>query len=141
MNNYAIPASFSDSTVFSMPQREKSTRTWPAVISIPKTVAFQAYLMGEISNELQVIQPLQINIEQDEDNSYIVSDDVFLIYGDGNNRIAAMKEYIESLIEFYQIVKKSSVNNQFDKKLFDYLYTYIQPISVRGSNAVQTSTN
>ena len=98
----------------------------------------QAFLIGEISNELVVVQPLPINIEVDEDSSYVVSDDVFLVYGDGGNRSNALRDYVDSLIEFYEILKDSQ-EDLFDQRQFAHLQEYIQPKSLRGHYALQAS--
>lgn len=83
-------------------------------------------LFGDISDEFVVIQPLPINIERD-DESYVVSDDVFLVYGDGDTNLEAIKDYTNSLIEFYSLVEQGAENNPFDKKTLLQLKTYIQP--------------
>lgn len=97
----------------------------------------QICLFGEISNELIVTQPIQINIEMEEDESYVVSDDIFFVYGYGEDRPEALKDYVSSLFEFYTLVEKGAANNQFDKKLFAHLQTFMKTKSQRGYNAIQ----
>lgn len=98
----------------------------------------QAYLRGEILNGLLVIQPFQINIEREEDQSYVVSDDLFLVYGNGGNLSDAINDFVLSLVELYQILERNASSNLFDQKQFAYLQTYIQPKLSRGDYAVQT---
>jgi len=96
----------------------------------------QVFLLGNISDDLVVSQFLPLTIEQEDDGSYIVSDDIFLVYGDGNTKSDAMKDYQVSLVKYFQIIEKSAETNKFDKALFDQLQSYIQR---RGSDVVQTN--
>jgi len=96
----------------------------------------QVFLLGKISDDLVVVQFLPLTIEQEDDESYIVSDDIFLVYGDGDTKSAAMKEYQVSLVNYFQIIEKSAETNKFDKALLSQLQSYIQR---RGSNAVQAN--
>lgn len=100
----------------------------------------QAHLVGEIGDDLIIAQPLPISIERDEDQSYIVSDDIFLVYGDGENTEHAIKDYVASLIEFYNILKDSKTD-PFDQEQFVHLESYIQTRPQRGYDAIQTSTD
>jgi hypothetical protein len=108
-------------------------------VSIYKIYPFQAYLVGRIHPNLFLVQPLQINIEIDEDETYVVSDDLFLVYGSGKNQSEAVKDYVQSLVEFYQIIEKNAVSNSFDNQLLTHLQTYIQPRPLRGYDAIQTN--
>jgi len=98
----------------------------------------QAYLIGQISDDLAVIQPIQINIERDEDQTYVVSDDLFLVYGNGEVQAKAIHDYVASLIEFYRILEKSAATNKFDQEQFANIQAYIQPVPARGNDAIQT---
>ena len=127
-----------DSAVFSLPPKEieqKRSRRVP----IYKIYPFQAYLVGRIHSNLFLVQPLQINIEQDEDETYVVSDDLFLVYGSGKDQSEAMKDYVLSLVEFYQLIKKNAALNSFDQQLLTQLQTYIQSRPLRGFNDIQTN--
>lgn len=96
----------------------------------------QGLLIGKIPNNLIVVQPIQITVEVDEDQSYLVSDDIFLVYGHGDNRVEALTDYAESLAEFYELLENGAKSNPFDKKLFAHLQSYIQQ---RGTtNGLQT---
>lgn len=69
---------FADSMTYTFRPLEGAGR--PQRVRLPQPFQFpdiQAFLIGEVANEFVVIQPLPINIEIDEDKSYIVSDDVF----------------------------------------------------------------
>ena len=110
-------------------------------VRIPLTQPFQfpdnqVFLLGDISDDLIVVQFLPLAIEQDEDESYIVSDDIFLVYGDGATKSDALREYQASLVKYFQIIEKSAESNKFDKALLSQLQSYIQR---RGNDAVQTN--
>jgi len=126
MNTMFAPT-FADSTTYQYGRKEAELFRNARVAPAPKFPPVTTYLVGNISSEFVVIQPLPINIEQDDSQSYVVSDDIFLVYGDGSNRLDAIEDYANSLIEFYSLVEKNATNNQFDEKLFLRLKTYIQP--------------
>lgn len=123
MNSIFAPT-FSDSTTYQYGKKETALfRNARVALSFPPVTT---YLVGDISSEFVIVQPLPINIEQDDDQSFVVSDDIFLIYGDGNNRLDAINDYVNSLIEFYSLVEDGAENNQFDVKLLSHLKSYIQ---------------
>ena len=95
--------------------------------SVP-SVKPATYLAGFVSNGWSLIHPLQINIERDEDNSFVVSDDTFLVYGDGDTEFDAITDYVSSLIEFYKILENGANNNDFDKMQFSNLQAYLKSI-------------
>lgn len=137
--SFAISPAFADSAVFYGPRPWGQVHPRQNIFPIPKVNFVQIYLVGEIPGNLVVLQPLQVNIEQDEDGAYVASDDLFLVYGDGDDRYSAIKDYALSLVEFYRLLEKGSATNIFDKKLFDYLQTYLQPKPLRGYDAIQTN--
>lgn len=132
----AIAPAYADSTKFLVYDGIKQRNQPVRPIRIAPEI--QAYLHGEILNGLLVIQPFQINIEREEDQSYIVSDDLFLVYGNGGNLSDAINDYVMSLVEFYQILERNANSNLFDQKQFASLQTYIQPKLSGGNYAVQT---
>jgi len=127
-----------NSVVFSLPPNPIEPRSSRRV-QIHKIYPVQAYLVGRIHPDLFIAQPLQINIEQEEDETYIVSDDLFLVYGSGRDQSEAMKDYVLSLVEFYQLIKKNAALNPFDNQLLTHLQTYIQSRPLRGYDAIQTN--
>jgi hypothetical protein len=50
--------------------------------------------------------PTSLAIEQDEDGTWIVSDDVLLVYGDGATIIEAIHDYATSLGEWLWLVER-----------------------------------
>jgi len=130
-----------DSPFFLFSQK-KVGKTLPPIELVPQYVPFQAYLYGDIHPDYFMIQPLQINIEEEDDGTFVISDDIFLVYGYGRDRLKALKEYVSSFIDYFELVQRNSDQNQFDKKLLTHLQTYIQCTSpMRGYNAIQTNSD
>ncbi|MBI1742157.1 hypothetical protein HYR54_03715 [Candidatus Acetothermia bacterium] len=87
------------------------------------------YLIGEISEGWKLVQPLLIRYEKDEDGCYIFSDDIFLVYGQGNTTQEAKEDYIISLIEYYEIIaKKAPYSNTATQQLLGKLQSYLRKI-------------
>ncbi len=84
-------------------------------------------LRGEIVPGWTLIKPLPIEVERDEDNSYIVSDNIFMVYGEGERPEDAQKDYIKSLIEYYSIVKEQAVaDSHATQQLLRHLGSYLR---------------
>lgn len=134
-----ISPAFSDATTFSLPLSGGGEPIHPRyhVRLAPQPSVSHAYLIGQISNDLFITQPFQINFERDDDGTHVVSDDLFLVYGSGDNQNSALQDYVSSLIEFYEILKKSAPANKFDKGQLTILEKYIQSKPQRGIHAIQ----
>ena len=104
-----------------------------------KPQLIQIVLMGPINHDLYLVQPLHLNVEQDQDGTFVVSDDIFLVYGNANNPSKAIEDYVTSLVEFYYLLQRGSAVNPFDHEQFAYLQTYIQTEDPRVKNALQTT--
>jgi len=116
-----------NSAISLMPSIEKGSYTkHPRVVSqLPR---LQANFFGNITPEWIFVRPFPVYFELDEDRTYIVSDEIFLVYGNGENRSEAIDDYISSLIEFYKILEEGSKTNQFDQLQFNNLRAYFQQI-------------
>ena len=67
-----------------------------------------------------------VNLEQDEDERYVASDDIFLVYGDGTSVTEALVDYATSLVELYQIVQEGALTNPLDREQLRRLQYYVQ---------------
>ena len=85
----------------------------------------QIALIGKLSDEWRIAQPLLVSIEQDE-NSFIASDDIFSMFGLGDSLTDALIDYVSVLTEYYQVL--SSHNDDPSAALFRRLRSYLQPI-------------
>jgi len=83
-------------------------------------------LIGSINHEWEFVTHIVVQIEQDDDGSYIVSDDEFRIYGIGDTQQRAERDYVASLIEYYEIIEESaSHNNRYSDRLLQKLQNHI----------------
>lgn len=82
------------------------------------------YLLGDINSDWRISQPLLINIEKDDDGSYVVSDDIFGVYGNGKSLSEAKRDYVLSLIEYYEIL--SSHPDEDSQKLLERVKVYLR---------------
>jgi len=92
-----------------------------------ENIPIQRFLLGRIAPGWKVIQPLVVSIERGEDGSYIASDEIFYMYGEGADLHEAMEDYIAALTEYHGIL--SSHEDEPTTGLFKFLQTYVQPIS------------
>ena len=98
-----------------------SVKTIP---SFERESPFDVYFMGKASKQVTFKMQLKININND-DGYYIVSDDLFLVYGEGKDQQSAMEDYLLSLVEFYDIVKEESSHDKFEAAQLKLLDLYI----------------
>lgn len=80
-----------------------------------------------ISVEWQIAQPLIVSIEH-SNGLFIVSDNLFGVYGDGDNEYEALEDYKISLIDYYQLIKTRAQENKQTQELFNHLKLYISPV-------------
>lgn len=73
----------------------------------------------------QLTRPLWLNVEQDGNGLFVISDDVFVMFGTGNTEEEALHDYVATLIEYYELL--SQKNDEPTKKLFWHLQTYLRP--------------
>jgi hypothetical protein len=83
-------------------------------------------LFGRIETGWNIIQPLILTIEQDENGYYIVSDDKFFIYGYGETQLLAQQDYNASLIEYYQLLEQEE--DRPTQAVFNYLQSFLSPV-------------
>jgi hypothetical protein len=65
-------------------------------------------LVGNIAKGWELIQPLLVTLEQDEDGYYILSDDIFQLYGEGETELIARLDYITTLIDYYYLLESKA---------------------------------
>jgi hypothetical protein len=73
----------------------------------PYSLSWQFYLQGKIAEGVVLIQPLLITVELDEDGYFIMSDDLFLVYGEGRTEAEAKEDYAASLIDYFQLASRA----------------------------------
>ena len=83
-------------------------------------------IVGRIAERWELVQPLPVSLEKDGD-LYIMSDDLFLVYGDGNTETTAQEDCVTSLIEYYQLLS-GRPDDVFTRVLFQRLKRYLRRI-------------
>ena len=97
------------------------------------TIAYEAYrepiysvLLGEIAPGWEVVRPLFVMIEQDDDGGYVASDDRFVVYGAGDTASNAWQDYIVSLMDYYELVRGRAEDSIPTQALLHHLQTYLR---------------
>lgn len=99
---------------------------WPLGTGLSRSFSpIQISLLGRIAPEWKIVQPLSVTIERD-DGSFIASDDVFVMYGLGDDIAECVQDYVTVLIEYYDVL--SSHHDEPSVALFQHLQSYLQPI-------------
>lgn len=87
-------------------------------------------ISGEIANGWEIIRPLLTTLEQDEDGFFVLSEDLFLMYGEGKTTIEAKEDYIEALIDYYQLIdSRAREGDSFSQTILQNLQQYLRPIN------------
>jgi predicted RNase H-like HicB family nuclease len=87
----------------------------------------QFFLSGKIIPRWEIIQPLLLTAERDEDGSYLISDDFFGVYGDGSSISEALTDYMISLGDYYEILSvKATEDDNLVKEQFYRLQRYLR---------------
>jgi hypothetical protein len=82
-------------------------------------------LTGKIAPGWKIVKPIALDIERDE-GFFIISNDIFLVYGYGDSLEAARADYIQSLLEYYDILVDKTDGPT--RSLFRHLKSYLRPI-------------
>ena len=82
---------------------------------------------GMIAPSWELTHPLTLTVSADEDGWFVVSDDVFHVYGDGETLDNARQDYIVSLIDYYRLVERDALGGEdSDRCEFERAQTYIR---------------
>lgn len=84
----------------------------------------QVSLAGDLFDKYSLIQPITVSLGL-SDGRFLVSDDVFYMYGEGITLQAAIEDYLSSLAEYYELLESYDDAPSLD--LFSYLQTYLRP--------------
>lgn len=103
---------------------DSSTETTGSVGSPSRRIGFD--IKGNIGPEWRFIRQLPVVLEFDEDGTYIVSDEIFWLYGAGDTFHEAKQDYLTNLIHYYQVLSESTTDDPQTQALLDYLKQYIR---------------
>ena len=84
-------------------------------------------LLGDVTPGWNIVQPMWVTIERDEDGSYLATDDIFLVYGAGESEREALQDYVTSLIDYYRLLEERLLSNPRNQPLFRHLQLYLLP--------------
>lgn len=85
----------------------------------------QVTLWGNVFAHFLLAQPIVLSFEQGDRGKIIASDDIFYMYGEGNTRQEAVRDYLSTLSEYYALLQ--SQDDVPSVELFSYLQTYLHP--------------
>ena len=85
------------------------------------------WLVGKIADGWIAISPIVITVEYGADG-YVVSDDQFAMYGYGPTPSHAIDDYIQSLIEYYELLSERATDDQANNGLFRHLQNSLKPL-------------
>ncbi len=99
----------------------RAVRTHTAIApSFPKQIT----LFGELSDRYTLVTPLAIDLESDG-GGFVASEGVFYIYGTGLTRVEAVKDYVKSLCEYYELLHEQT--DVPTVAMFGFLSSYVRP--------------
>ena len=87
----------------------------------------QITLLGSLSDQYKLAKPLTLEVEAEDDGSFVASESVFFIFGSGHTRLEAVKDYVKSLCEYYELL--SEQRDAPTVALFRFVSDYVQPTS------------
>jgi hypothetical protein len=107
-------------------QDDIDLRSLDADVGEPSGDCDQSVLIGRVREGWVVSAPLIVRIERDDAGRFLVSDDVFAVHGDGDTRDQAVKDYVESLIEYHELLADRAENHEPTKAMFLRLRRYLK---------------
>jgi hypothetical protein len=76
------------------------------------------------------MQPLLVRLEKNEDGSFVVSDEVFVVYGVGDTEREALQDYLVSLVDYYELLAERAIEDDPETQaLFLRLQSYFRTAS------------
>jgi predicted RNase H-like HicB family nuclease len=70
-------------------------------------------------------QPLRVVVELDDDGTYIVSDDVFAQYGQGETSEEAISDFVSSLAEYLELLELRAKDHKPTARLFGRYHSFV----------------
>ena len=112
-----------------MPQMNKkaeNSKSSAAVTSANGVVKeSRLVLHGLVAAGWEIVEPLPISVQVDEDGQYLLTDEIFAVFGEGNNLSEARKDLVTSLIEYYELI--AGYEDAPSRELLTMLSKYLRP--------------
>ena len=85
----------------------------PIYFSNAQTTSFPevVWRAGKIGPEWELVRPILLSVEWDEDGECIVTDTFSVVYGNGPTVTKAQQDYCDSLIEYYEALREGAKGN------------------------------
>lgn len=102
--------------------RSTTAETFAASPQTPAAGSAPWYLILEhqiISDGWETVGTLYLTVEQDEGRDFITFDDRISVYGEGHTVDEALRDYLDSLIEYYELLEARSSTNVHNQALFN----------------------
>ena len=64
-------------------------------------------MLGKIAPGWMLLKQMTLSLERDTDGSYVVSDDIFYMFGQGITAVDCVRDYLSSLIEYYNLLSRA----------------------------------
>jgi hypothetical protein len=79
-----------------------------------------------------LVEPLLISIEREDNGWFVLSDDIFPVYGDGATLEEARADYVRTLIDYYELLATRARENAHDARELEHLRVYVRPDAAIG---------
>ena len=73
------------------------------------------------------MRPIILLVGREDDGWYVVSDDIFGVYGDAESLRQALHQYVSGLIDNYEFCLRESRRNSLAIPQLDRMRKYLQP--------------
>lgn len=74
---------------------------------------------GTVREDWVLQQPISLKLERDADDSYVISEDDFGIYGHGATVAEAREDFIVALVEYFEILKQHANADSASRQVFE----------------------
>ncbi len=74
-----------------------------------------------------LVRPIVLLVEREEDGCFIVSDDIFDLYGDADSLRQALYQYASGLIDNYECFRREARHNPLATPFMERMGKYLQP--------------
>jgi len=101
--------------------RQQAAGVVKPIVPLPTSVTITE-LGGE---NWKLLRPFVLRYERDTDGSHLMSDSIFLVYGIGDTIDAAVRDYVTSLLEYYEIIA-ANVTDEATARQFAQIQQYLQ---------------
>lgn len=118
MNTVTVPVTVADSQTVAIGSTsgDLPIRTYP----------FEIPIVGRIHRDYQFTKPISLIVERDDDGSYVLSDEIFGVFGNAFTLKDAVQDYISAFIGYYELL--SAHQDAPSVALFQELKRYFQPV-------------